>query len=149
MRALIQRVRNADVTVEGETVGKIGNGLVVFLGVTHSDTSLHAEYLAKRCADLRVFEDEDGKMNLSVRDLRAEILVVSQFTLYADTRKGNRPGFSDAAAPDHAEPRYEEFLGFLRRELGEGKIAAGRFRAMMDVELVNAGPVTLLVESKE
>jgi D-tyrosyl-tRNA(Tyr) deacylase len=138
MRALVQRVSRASVSVDGATVGAIGPGLLVLLGITHDDDAAIADRLADKVAALRIFEDAEGKMNESLGEHR-EILVVSQFTLYGDARKGNRPSFVAAARPDHAEPLYERF----RARLGA---QGGRFGAHMDVELVNDGPVTLLLE---
>jgi D-tyrosyl-tRNA(Tyr) deacylase len=137
MRALVQRVTRASVTVEGEAVSSIGPGLLVLLGVTHADDATIADRLADKVAALRVFEDDAGKMNRSLGD--REILVVSQFTLYGDARKGNRPSFVDAARPEHAEPLYERFRTRLNAQ-------GGAFGAHMAVELVNDGPVTLLLE---
>ncbi|MBI1806740.1 MAG: D-tyrosyl-tRNA(Tyr) deacylase [Ignavibacteria bacterium] len=149
MRALLQRVKDASVTINGGTHNEIGKGLLIFLGVGRQDTHEDANYLAQRCATLRIFEDEQKKMNLSVKDIAGNVLVISQFTLYADTRKGNRPSFTDAALPDAAEVLYEQFVNRLRTELGESKVRTGVFRAMMDIQLTNDGPVTIMVESKE
>lgn len=144
MRALIQRVSRAHVDVEGERVGEIGPGLLILLGVTHGDTSEHGKVLAQKCATLRIFEDEQGKMNRSVRDVGGAALVVSQFTLYADTRNGRRPSFVQAAPPELARQLYERFVEQLR---AEGlPVATGQFQAHMKVEGVNDGPVTLLLE---
>ena len=148
MRALIQRVKRAGVSVENAVHGEIEQGVLIFLGVTHTDTSEAAEYLAKRCINLRIFEDTEGKMNFSVKDVNGRMLVVSQFTLYADTAKGNRPSFVEAASPQVAEQLYNEFVHHLRSELGDRNVATGVFRAMMDVSLVNDGPVTIMIESK-
>lgn len=137
MRALVQRVQRASVTVERETVAAIGPGLLVLLGVTHSDDEAIGDRLADKVAALRVFEDADGKMNESLGD--REVLVVSQFTLYGNARKGNRPAFVDAARPEHAEPLYERFRARLNAQ-------GGAFGAHMSVELVNDGPVTLMLE---
>jgi D-tyrosyl-tRNA(Tyr) deacylase len=149
MRSLIQRVRRASVSVEGTIRSSIGSGMLILLGVRQGDTAEDARYLADRCIALRVFEDEQGKMNRSILDSGGSVLVVSQFTLYGDTRRGNRPSFTDAAPPDVAEQRYEEFVATIRQSLGEDRVGTGVFRAMMDVELVNDGPVTVIVESKE
>ncbi|MDW7652340.1 MAG: D-aminoacyl-tRNA deacylase, partial [Bacillota bacterium] len=146
MRAVIQRVEGARVDVSGETTGEIGRGQLILLGVQPGDSSEDVTYLAEKTANLRIFEDKDGKMNLSLLDIDGEALVVSQFTLYADTRKGRRPGFSNAAGPELAEPLYEEFCSSLR-ELGI-PVATGRFGAMMDVSLVNHGPVTIIIDSE-
>lgn len=145
MRALIQRVRRAAVVVQGECVGQIQQGLLVLLGVTHSDTRHDAERLAEKTLALRIFEDNAEKMNLSVLDIGGGVLVVSQFTLYADTRKGNRPSFTAAARPEHAQALYEHFVETLRtRSLLN--IQTGKFGAAMQVELINDGPVTILLE---
>jgi D-tyrosyl-tRNA(Tyr) deacylase len=149
MRALIQRVHRASVAVEGNIRSTIGSGMLVLLGIRQGDMSPDAAYLAERCMGLRIFEDDQGKMNRSVRDTGGEVMIVSQFTLYGDTRRGNRPSFSEAASPAEAERLYEEFIAHIRTALGDTRVASGVFRAMMDVELVNDGPVTVLVESKE
>ncbi|MEX0603006.1 MAG: D-aminoacyl-tRNA deacylase [Bacteroidota bacterium] len=148
MRALIQRVRRCSVSIDGRVHSSIAGGMLILLGVRSGDTDKEASSLAARCAALRMFNDDAGKMNLSVADIRGSAMVVSQFTLYADTRKGNRPGYTDAAPPDVAEPVYETFVRSLREHLGAEQVATGVFRAMMDVELVNDGPVTVLLESK-
>ena len=147
MRAVVQRVTRASVTVEGETVGEIGNGLVVLLGIARDDTKLDAAYLAEKIAALRIFDDEAGKMNVSVKDMNGGLLVVSQFTLYGDVRRGLRPSWIDAAAPEVAEPLYEFFVRQMRALISN--VATGSFRAMMQVELINDGPVTILLDSKK
>ena len=144
MRALVQRVTRADVTVAGETVGEIGAGLLVLVGVTHGDDAASAAKLAGKVAHLRVFADAEGAMNRSLAETGGAALVVSQFTLYGDTRKGRRPSWVDAARPEHAEPLVEAFVTALG-DLGV-PVATGRFRADMAVSLVNDGPVTLLIE---
>ena len=144
VRAVVQRVSRASVTVDGEVVGAVGPGLCVLVGVTHTDTPADAAALAAKVWTLRIFRDEDGRMGLSAADLGAEVLVVSQFTLYGDTRKGRRPSWTGAAPGDVAEPLVGAVVAELER-LG-APVATGRFGAMMDVELVNDGPVTLLVE---
>jgi D-tyrosyl-tRNA(Tyr) deacylase len=145
MRALVQRVSRANVTVDVDVVGSIGKGFVVLLGVTHDDSEADAAYLADKILGLRIFEDDAGKMNLSLADVSGACLVVSQFTLYGDCRKGRRPSFVAAAGPERAEALYEVFVERIR----DGGIVAetGRFRAHMDVELVNDGPVTMLLDS--
>ncbi len=140
MRALVQRVSEASVTVEGDEIARIGRGLVVLLGVRAGDGVEAADRIAGKLERLRIFEDAEGRMNLSVRDVDGELLVVSQFTLYGDARKGNRPSFVDAATPDVAEPLYERVRSALGAE-------GGRFGARMEVALVNDGPVTLLLET--
>ena len=143
MRAVIQRVSQAEVRVAGEPVGRIGPGLCVFLGIGKTDGQANVDQLAEKIKNLRIFEDENGKMNLSVEEVREEVLVVSQFTLYGDCRKGNRPSFSNAAPPDQAEQLYEYFVRRLR---GAGlTVATGQFKARMNVTLINDGPVTLIV----
>jgi D-aminoacyl-tRNA deacylase len=138
-------VSRAEVSVAGEPIGRIGHGLCVFLGIGKNDGESNADHLAEKIKNLRIFEDENGKMNRSVEEVREEILAVSQFTLYGDCRKGNRPSFSDAAPPDQAEKLYEYFLRRLR---GAGLIVAtGQFKARMDVTLTNDGPVTFIVET--
>ncbi|AKM19879.1 MULTISPECIES: D-aminoacyl-tRNA deacylase [unclassified Geobacillus] len=147
MRAVIQRAKQAKVTVDGEVVGAIAAGLVVLLGVTHDDTEADAAYLAEKIAHLRIFEDEQGKMNRSLLEVGGAVLSVSQFTLYGDCRKGRRPNFMAAAKPDHALPLYEAFNTFLR-EKGV-RVETGVFGAMMDVSLTNDGPVTLIIDSAD
>jgi D-aminoacyl-tRNA deacylase len=148
MRALVQRVKRCSVTIDGTLQSSIGRGMLILLGVKHSDTDSDAEYLAERCLSLRIFEDSSGKMNCSIKDVQGDAMVVSQFTLYGDTRKGNRPSYTDAAPPQIAEALYELFINQLKKHGGDSHIASGVFRAMMDVELVNDGPVTVMVESK-
>ncbi|WP_100011920.1 D-aminoacyl-tRNA deacylase [Lentibacillus sediminis] len=147
MRAVIQRAVDASVSVNGETTGAIENGLVVLLGVTHEDTEEDAAYLVNKIVNLRIFEDEAGKMNLSLKDVGGDVLSVSQFTLYGDTQKGRRPSFIKAARPDQANNLYEHFNQLIREE----KIAVetGVFGEMMDVRLTNRGPVTLIIDSKQ
>ena len=147
MRAVLQRVKEASVLVEGATVGRIGRGLLVLLGVGQGDSEADAEYLAEKTLNLRIFADDAGQMNRSVLDVRGAILVVSQFTLYADTRRGRRPGYSDAAAPEEASRLYERFVAHLRPS--GLAVETGVFRAMMEVALVNEGPVTLLLDSRK
>ncbi len=144
MRAVVQRVSEAGVSVEGEEVGRIGPGFLVLLGVSESDAEEEIDYLADKIVNLRVFEDGEGKLNLSLLDVGGQMLVVSQFTLHGDCRKGRRPSFSHAAAPAKAEDFYLRFIDKVR-ERGI-KVESGRFRAMMDVRLVNRGPVTLLLD---
>ena len=147
MRALLQRVKEASVEIEGEVVGAIGPGLLVFLGVAEMDEPEDLERLLKKVPALRIFGDEDGKMNLSVAESGGEVLVVSQFTLIADTAKGNRPSFFRAAKPEKANALYENFLAGLRAQ--GMKISAGRFGADMKVRLLNDGPVTILLDTRE
>ena len=147
MRAVIQRVTRASVTVAGEVTGEINLGLFVLLGVGQGDTEADAQGLAEKIAALRIFEDADGKMNRSVIDVAGGLLVVSQFTLFASTRKGTRPSFNDAARPDLAIPLYEAFNRFASAALGR-PVATGRFAALMDVALVNNGPVTIVIDTK-
>ncbi len=146
MRAVVQRAARASVVIEGETVGTIGAGLVVLLGVTHADTEIQAKWLAEKVVGLRIFNDADGKMNRDLLEVDGAMLIVSQFTLYGDCRKGKRPSFIEAAPPNVAIPLYEAFINAVKA-LGV-PVATGRFGADMQVELVNDGPVTLIVDSK-
>src|SRR4051812_4592929 len=147
MRAVIQRVRRAKVTVAGEVIGETASGWLVLLGVAPGDSQRQVDWLAEKIANLRAFDDPDGKMNLSVQDVGGGVLVVSQFTLYGDCQKGRRPGFTGAAPPAVAEPLYEAFVTALR---GLGlPTATGRFAADMQVELVNDGPVTFVIDTGE
>ena len=146
MRAVVQRVTGARVTIDGEVAGEIGVGLLVLLGVTYSDKEEQASWLAEKIVGLRIFADDEGKMNRDVTEASGAVLVVSQFTLYGDCKKGRRPSFVDAAAPPIAIPLYEAFINGIKR-LGV-PVATGRFGADMQVELVNDGPVTLIVDSK-
>jgi D-tyrosyl-tRNA(Tyr) deacylase len=145
MRAVIQRVSRAKVTVEDEVTGEIGKGILVLLGVSRSDSEKEALHLLEKTLNLRIFEDAEGKMNLSLLDVAGDLLVVSQFTLYGDARKGRRPSFIEAAAPEEANRLYEFFVAEARKQLA--RVGTGRFQAMMDVELVNDGPVTILLDS--
>ncbi len=147
MRAVLQRVTRASVRVGGETVGEIGPGLLVLLGVARDDTESDAVYLAEKVLNLRVFEDAEGRMNLSLAEAGGALLAVSQFTLYGDARKGRRPSWFDAAPPELARPLYEFFVAEAR---GRGaRVETGSFQAMMEVELVNDGPVTILLDSRK
>jgi D-tyrosyl-tRNA(Tyr) deacylase len=148
MRALIQRVNRGSVSIDGKIYSSIGRGMVILLGVKNGDTEQDAKYLADKCSNLRIFDDESGRMNISVKDIGGEVLVISQFTLYGDTRRGNRPDFTSAAKPDIAEKLYNKFVEYLKQNLEEDKVKTGIFRAMMEVEIINDGPVTIIVESK-
>jgi len=147
VKALLQRVSKASVTVEGQVVGHIGRGLVVFVGISRQDTERDAQYLAEKTVNLRLFSDREGKFNLSALDTRGDLLVVSQFTLLADTKKGRRPGFTEAAPPGEAETLFERFLAFLRTS--GLSVETGRFQQHMLVEIHNDGPVTVLLDSKD
>ena len=147
MKAWVQRVTEASVTIEGERVAEIGKGYLILFGVTHGDTEEMAEQMAERTVKLRIFEDENGKTNKSVVDVGGSVIVVSQFTLYADTKHGNRPGFSNAARPDIAVPVYERYVASLRSLLGEDRVGTGRFGADMKVALLNDGPFSVELTS--
>lgn len=147
MRAVVQRVRRCRVTVDGNVTGEIGAGLLVLLGVSKTDTELAADYLVEKIIGLRIFEDAEGKMNLSVQDSSGSVLVVSQFTLYGDVRRGKRPSFDTAARPDEAKRLYEYFVGKVRA--AGLHCETGQFQAMMEVELVNSGPVTIMLDSEK
>ena len=146
MRAVVQRVSRASVNVDGEITGSIGDGILLLLGVSAKDTEADAEYLLEKVVNLRIFDDKDGKMNLSLLDTGGGLLVVSQFTLYGDSRRGRRPSYIDAARPEEANRLYEFFVSEASKQVPN--VATGRFQAMMDVELVNDGPVTLLLDSE-
>ncbi len=146
MRVVVQRARQAKVTVDGKVTGAIEHGLMLLVGITHEDTVKDLEYCAKKVANLRIFEDEQGKMNLSIKEVGGSILSISQFTLYGETKKGNRPSFIEAARPEVAEPLYHQFNQILR-ETYEIQVETGIFGADMKVDIKNDGPVTLIVES--
>ncbi len=148
MRVLIQRVKKASVTIEGNTVSKIGQGLLILLGIEAEDTQEDIDWLTGKIARLRIFSDENGAMNLSVQDVSGDCLVVSQFTLHANTKKGNRPSFINAAKPEITIPLYEKFVLKLQNETNK-KVQTGTFGAMMDVALINYGPVTIWIDSKK
>ncbi|CDA15850.1 MAG: D-aminoacyl-tRNA deacylase [Clostridia bacterium] len=145
MKLVVQRVKNANVSIENNIVGKINQGFVVLLGVSNEDTKENADYLVKKLLNLRVFSDNDDKMNLSIKDIEGELLIVSQFTLYANCKKGNRPSFIEAAKPEHAKPLYEYFINECRKE--NLNVQTGEFGADMQIELINDGPVTILLEN--
>lgn len=147
MKAVIQRARDANVTVNNQIVGAIDQGLVILLGVTHDDTMEDAEFLVNKIINLRIFEDEDKKMNLSLLDVGGSVLSISQFTLYGDTRKGRRPNFLNAAKPDYANQLYESFNELIAKK--GIQVETGQFGGMMDVQLTNVGPVTFILDSKE
>ncbi|SRR5690606_382425 len=150
MIAVLQRVSSGGVKIPAENYeAEIGKGLVILLGVKNGDTENDAVYTANKCCSLRIFQDENDKMNLSVKDVNGEVLIISQFTLYGDTSRGNRPGFTDAARPEQAIPLYEKFISVMKENLGENKIKTGIFGAMMNVKIINDGPVTVIVKSKE
>ena len=144
MRVVLQRVSSASVTIEGEVTGRIGRGFLLLVGFTHADTAAQVDWMAEKVAGLRLFTDDQGKMNLGLGEVGGAVLVVSQFTLYGDAEKGRRPSFIDAARPETAIPLYDRFIERLRA--GGLEVATGRFGAMMDVALVNEGPVTLVIE---
>ncbi len=148
MKAVVQRVSEGSVMVDGKVHTSIGKGFVILLGIKTGDTKDAALFLADKCAALRMFEDANEKMNLSLKDVGGSVIVVSQFTLYGDAQKGNRPSFIGAARPEEAEPLYNLFVERMKSLLGDDKVGAGVFRAMMEVKIVNDGPVTILVESK-
>jgi len=149
MRALVQRVTQGSVVIEKENYStEIGKGMVILLGVKEGDTEDDVIFVADKCSNLRIFEDENEKMNLSLKDINGEVLVISQFTLYGDARKGNRPSFTDAAKPELANNLYEKFIKRMKQNLGGEKVKNGIFAAMMLVKIYNDGPVTIFVESK-
>jgi len=149
LKAVVQRVSNASVNIPLENYSaKIGKGMLILLGIKIGDTIDDLNYIADKCSRLRIFEDSEGKMNISVKDIDGEVLIISQFTLYGETAKGNRPSFIEAAKPDDAIPLYENFIDRMKNNLGDDKVKCGIFGAMMDVSLINAGPVTIIVEGK-
>jgi D-tyrosyl-tRNA(Tyr) deacylase len=149
MRLLIQRVREARVEVQGHTKANISKGLLVFLGIGHDDTEDDLQYAVHKLCGLRIFNDADGKMNLSVSDINGSVMIVSQFTLHASTKKGFRPSFVRAAHPDHAIPLYQQFVHKIKQTIGDERTAEGLFGAMMDVHLINDGPVTIWMDTKD
>ena len=149
MRALVQRVSEGGVEIITHDYSvNIGKGMVILLGVRQGDNIEDVNFVADKCSNLRIFDGDEGKMNLSVKQIKGEVLVISQFTLYGDTRKGNRPSFNSAASPEKAEHLYEEMISRLKINLGEDRVKTGIFGAMMKVKIINDGPVTVLVESK-
>ncbi|HEX2962383.1 MAG TPA: D-aminoacyl-tRNA deacylase [Ignavibacteriales bacterium] len=149
MRALVQRVSEGGVYIESHKYSaEIPNGMVILLGVRTSDTEEDVNFVADKCSNLRIFEDSEGKMNLPLKDVDGEVLIISQFTLYGDARKGNRPNFTEAAKSGQAESLYLKFIERVKGNIGDGKVKAGIFGAMMKVKIINDGPVTILVESK-
>ncbi len=150
MRAVVQRVSGGGVFIPKENYSaEIGKGMVILLGIKTDDTLDDVNFVADKCCNLRIFEDENEKMNLSLKDINGEILLISQFTLYGDTRRGNRPSFIDAARPEAAVPLYENFISRVKSNVGDAKVKTGIFGAMMSVKIINDGPVTVIVESKQ
>lgn len=150
MRAVLQRVSSGGVIIREENYERrIGKGLVILLGIKNGDDENDVDFVADKCCNLRIFSDENDKMNLSVKDINGEILIISQFTLYGETTKGNRPSFTDAARPEIAIPLYEKFIIKLKNNIGEEKVKEGIFGAMMEISINNDGPVTVIVQSKE
>ncbi len=150
MRALVQRVSEGGVYMSEENYkAEIGKGIVILLGIKYDDTENDLLFVADKCSNLRIFQDENDKMNLSIKDVEGEVLIISQFTLYGDAQKGNRPGFINAARHEIAIPLYEKFIERMEQNLGDEKIKTGKFGAMMEVKIINDGPVTILVESKK
>ena len=150
MKAVVQRVKSASVKiVEQNYFQQIDKGLLILLGIKSGDTLEDIKFVADKCCNLRIFEDDEDKMNRSVKEVNGEILIISQFTLYGETAKGNRPSFTDAAKPDEAIPLYEEFVSRVKKNLGDENVKVGIFGSMMDIQLVNYGPVTVMVESKK
>jgi len=150
MKAVVQRVKSASVKiVEQNYFQQIDKGLLILLGIKSGDTLEDIKFVADKCCNLRIFEDDEDKMNRSVKEVNGEILIISQFTLYGETAKGNRPSFTDAAKPDEAIPLYEEFVSRVKKNLGDEYVKVGIFGAIMDIQLVNYGPVTVIVESKK
>lgn len=150
MRALVQRVTQGSVEIPSQQYSaSISKGLVILLGVKEGDTIDNLNFVADKCSNLRIFEDENDKMNLSIREINGEVLIISQFTLYGDARKGNRPSFTDAARPEIAEKLYNKFINRMKENLGEEKVKGGMFGEMMLVKIFNDGPVTIMVESKD
>lgn len=149
MRALVQKVKEGGVYISEENYSaEIGKGYVILLGITHEDREEEVNFVADKCSNLRIFPDEEDKMNLSLKDVDGEVLIISQFTLYGDARKGNRPSYINAARPEIAEDLYEKFILRMKENLGEDKVKSGIFGAMMEVKIINDGPVTIIVESK-
>ena len=148
MRIVIQKVKEASVTVEGEKISSIEKGLLILVGIENSDTESDIEYLVKKATQLRIFDDENGVMNRSVKDVNGDVIIVSQFTLQANTKKGNRPSYIRAAKPDFSVPMYEKFIAVTEQAMGK-KVGTGKFGAMMDVALINDGPVTIIIDSKQ
>ena len=150
MRAVVQRVSEGGVFIPEENYSaKIGKGMVILLGIKDGDDESDAEYVADKCCNLRIFEDSEGKMNLSIIEVKGEVLIISQFTLYGETARGNRPSFISAAKPETAVPLYDKFINRVKQNLGEHKVKTGIFGAMMSVKIINDGPVTISVESKQ
>ena len=149
MKAIVQRVKSASVTIPDENYSEnIGKGILILLGIKTGDKEADVNFVADKCCNLRIFEDDEDKMNKSIRDVTGEVLIISQFTIYGETAKGNRPSFIEAAKPEEAIPLYNKFISRVKMNLGEDKVEEGIFGAMMDIELVNYGPVTVIVESK-
>ena len=149
MKVVIQRVKSASVEIEDENYSaEIGKGLLILLGIKTGDTENDVISVADKCSNLRIFEDKDDKMNISVKEIGGEVMIISQFTLYGETAKGNRPSFIEAAKPDEALPLYEIFIERMKENIGESEVKTGFFGAMMDIKLVNYGPVTVITESK-